>query len=423
MPKSTAITIIVVTLLLIAGGLGWWYYSLGTGTGAGETGSEKDGILNNFFPFGENAEQTRNTESGKTNSENKNAETENAPQVRQISELPVAGFLPLNDNLGFPFVRYVEQETGHVYDAPLQIVSKKRISNTTIPKAREVLWMPNGASFIIRYLDDKDIIQSFHATLKESATSTEDSAKDSEGTLSGKFLPENISAVNLMPSGSAKTSPKIIYMTTSALGISVFTSEQDGAKATKVYLNPLKDWLTFPISDSLAYLLSKSSGKAPSFAFSLNLKNGSVTETLSNIYGLSILPNKKGDLILYSDTNFGEPRLALYDVNKKTISPISLKTFADKCVWSADNATRIICAVPKVFPQGTYPDIWYQGKVSFNDNLWEINATNGETKELINLSGNSFFLDAAYISLSDKDRYVLILDKPTGTLWSVRLKE
>jgi predicted AAA+ superfamily ATPase len=131
---------------------------------------------------------------------------------------------------------------------------------------------------------------------------------------------ENISNINSIPASNAsnaKGSSKIAYTLANSSGLSVFTSNRDGSNAVLAYSNPLKDWLLFTINDSLAFLLSKSSGKATSFAFSLNLKNGSVSPILSNIYGLSILPNKKGDLILYSDTNFTEPRLSVYDINKK----------------------------------------------------------------------------------------------------------
>lgn len=422
MPKSTAITIIVVVLLLITGGLALWYYSLSKGDLAKST-SENGGGLNNLFPFGNSGGQNNNGDQ-KGGLGGQGGKTENAPQVRQISELPVSGFIPLLDNLSFPFVRYVEQETGHVYSAPLQIVSKKRISNTTIPKSREAIFIPGGESFIIRYLDDKEKIQSFYATLKKSSTSTTSvDEKSEEMALSGKFLIENISALDLIPASSAKTLPKTLYITTDSSGASFFVSEIDGSKSAKIYSNPLKDWLVFGVNDSLAYILSKSSGKAPSYAFSLNLKTGLFLPILSNIYGLSILPNKKGDLILYSDTSSGYPGLSIYNTSKASATPIALKTFADKCVWGTENLNVIICAVPSTVPSGIYPDNWYQGKISFSDDIWEINATTGETKELVNLYDNSFFLDASSVALSDKDQYLLIVDKPTYTLWSVRLKE
>ncbi|MEK7567657.1 MAG: hypothetical protein AAB513_01920 [Patescibacteria group bacterium] len=407
MSKSTAITIIVVVLLAISGGLAWWYFSLGQ-SGVGNQNNDSGGI--NFFPFGNNNEPTTNDQQLTTDKEN---QTENAPEIREVSRLPVAGFLPLVDNLGFPFVRYVDQETGNLYDAPLEIVSKKRISNTTIPKIREVHWLSGGNSFIMRYLDEKDSLQSFYATLKENSSA--------EGSLTGRFLLENISDLSLFRTNSAST--KIFYYLTENSVATMFSAESDGSKATHVYSSPMKDWLLYGINDSLAYIQTKSSGLAPSFVFSLNIKNGTANPTLSNFIGLSILPNKKGDLILYSSTPFEYPLLYIYDVNKKTSTQTSLRTFADKCRWSESNVSRIICAVPTNIPRGTYPDDWYKGTISFSDNIWEIDSVSGTAKELVSLYKNSFFFDISSFSLSDKDKFLILQDKTNNSLWSVRLKQ
>ncbi len=409
MSKSTAITIIVVTLLILSGGLAWWYFNLSSPQ---ENGEENGGGIN-FFPFG-NGGGTNNNNEGETKENEGETKNEQAPEIREVSNLPVAGFLPLSDNLGFALVRYIDQETGNVYDAPLEIVSKKRISNTTIPKVREVIWAPGGNSFIMRYLDENDSIQSFYATLKENLTG--------EGSLNGKFLPENISSLSLFNINNTSSLTKIIYSLTEGSGSSIFTAENDGSKIARTHSSSLKDWLVFGINDSLAYIQTKSSGRAPSFLFSLNVKTGVTTPTLSNTVGLSVLPNKKGDLVLFSSTPFGYPLLYIYDVAKKTTTQTSLRTFADKCRWSENNTGRIVCAVPNNITTGIYPDDWYQGKTSFNDNLWEVDATSGTTRELLNLYKNSYFFDIASFSLSKDDKFLILQNKTNNSLWSVRLE-
>ncbi|MDO8492901.1 MAG: hypothetical protein Q7S34_04635, partial [bacterium] len=200
-----------------------------------------------------------------------------------------------------------------------------------------------------------------------------------------------------------------------------FISNSDGTKSAKVFTSPLNEWLSFPISESLVYLQTKSSGRANSFLFSLNTKTGVLTEILGNMVGLSSLPNKKGDMILYSETSRGAPRLHLYNVAKKTTINLSLKTLAEKCVWSENLNTRLVCAVPRELPNGIYPDLWYQGKISLSDDLWEIDTLTGETKELIALNNNSYFFDVELPRLSDKDGYFVLRNKTNGSLWSVRL--
>ena len=163
MSKTTAITIIVVVLLALGGGLAYWYYNITGGLLPTEITDKNNDPGSGLFPFGKNDDGTPRISPG-TSSNTSGGPTE-APQVREISNTPSSGFITLNNVLDGSFVRFVEQETGHVYDAPLQVVSKKRISNTTVPKTREIVWMPKGVGFIARYLGDNNTIQSFGATL------------------------------------------------------------------------------------------------------------------------------------------------------------------------------------------------------------------------------------------------------------------
>lgn len=418
MSKTAAITIILVALLLLGGGLAYWYYNL-TDRAAAPTETPNIDDNENLFPFGANTDGTP-----KTSNE---ADTEvtsgvvATPEVYEISSASISGFMNLfNTQIG-PHTRFVEQETGHVYEAELSTISKKRISNTTIPKTREVIWLPRGLGFIARYMGDNGLIQSFAANIVPPNT------KDAEGSLSGRFLPEALADVSLVTSitGSttAKNPAKIFYLSQNSEGINGFISNSDGTKPAKVFASPLNEWLSFPISENIVYLQTKSSGYASSFLFSLDTKSGVTTKLFGNIIGLSVLPNKKGDVVLYSETSSGVPRLNVYNVSKKTATSLSLTTFAEKCVWSDILNTRVICLVPTNFPLNVYPDAWYQGKVAFRDNVWEINTETGETKELVDLNDNSYFFDGELPRLGDKDAYLVLRHKTNGSLWSVRLPQ
>jgi len=416
MSKTTAITIVLIAILLLGGGLAYWYYNL-TKSQAVPSEVVKTDTGENLFPFGANIDGTPKIES-ETNNVTPNLITE-TPEVYEISAAPVSGLLTLVSTSTGPYVRFVEQETGHVYDATLQIVEKKRISNTTVPKTREIVWLPYGLGFIARYVGDNGAIQSFSATLNPALP------EETEGSLLGRFLPESLTDISLVTSlfasTTAKNPAKIFYLTESANGATGFIANADGTKSAKAFSSPLNEWLSFPVTENLVFLQTKSSGYADSFVFSLNPKTNLATKILGGVVGLNILPNKKGDMILYSETSRGSPRLHLYDVAKKTTNELSLNSFAEKCVWSETESTRVICGIPTTFGREVFPDAWYQGKVSFSDDIWEINTLIGETKQLVDLNDNSFFFDIELPRLSGNDSYFLLRDKTNGSLWSVRL--
>lgn len=421
MSKTTAITIIVTVLLIITGGLFWWYYSLNqTMSGTTDTSTSETG--GGLFPFGNTTNLgNRNNNTAATTSEEKTP----APSVREISSSPISGFLPLEDVVNGSFVRYVETETGNVFDTPLLIVTKQRISNTTLPQIRDVLFLPHGGEFIARYLGGGDAIQSFFATLTLPQTRTSSSATSSEGHIDGKFLTENIADVSLITPLSASTTPKnparIFYITVQKSGSTGFIANGDGSKATKVFTSAFKEWKSFPISESTIYLQTKPSGKAGGYLFTLNTKTGSLLPLIKNAIGLSVLPNKDGSMILFSETSTGAPHLHLYNTVTKKITDISLVTFAEKCTWMNTAKDQVLCAVPNSLPEALYPDQWYQGEVALTDSLWSIRAENAVTKQLVDLPNNNYFIDTEIIKTTPGDTHALIRNKTDQTLWAIEI--
>jgi len=418
MSKTTAFLIIAFFILSLLGGLGYWYYTLNpdvfnkknpttTGTKGGNT----------LFPFGENTGTKAPTTTSATSTNGGDASS--APVVREISNKRNTGFTLYYDRLEGGVARYIDQETGNVYDAPLEVVLTKRISNTTILKTRRIIWMPQATSFMAEYLgDDDETIQSFYGTIK--ATST----PEVEGTVSGSFLEDGIKDAFLMTPASASTTSsnpaKVFYLKDGTVGVEGYTIEGAGKKRTKVFSSPLKEWLITGVVGDTVYLQTKSSRKAGSYLFTYNLKTGGFTPLLSSITGLSTLPSPKGNKILYSETSTGVPRLVIFDVSKKTYSTLSLKTFAEKCVWTNDESI-VYCAVPSVVSPGELPDSWYQGISSFTDNLWSVSVSSEQVKEVAALVDNSYYLDIIDPKLDSGNHFIVFQNKRDGSLWSVRL--
>jgi hypothetical protein len=105
-----------------------------------------------------------------------------------------------------------------------------------------------------------------------------------------------------------------------------------------------------------------------------------------------------------------------WDDIEKTKTEFSLKTLPEKCIWSEVDVNKIYCAVPKNLPTANYPDDWYKGLVSFDDNLWQIDTLTGETTLLL----NQFGFDIINIFKTKNEDFLFFQNKKDGTLWSLK---
>ncbi|MDD2935448.1 MAG: hypothetical protein PHX25_03160, partial [Candidatus Pacebacteria bacterium] len=112
-------------------------------------------------------------------------------RLRKISETPTAGFVVFKNKDKEVAVRYTERATGHIFEASTIRPTVKRISNTTIPRIYEAIWV-NSEESVMRYLDEDNNIKSFYAkVIKNEADST------AEGKTEGLYLRDNIKGIIL----------------------------------------------------------------------------------------------------------------------------------------------------------------------------------------------------------------------------------
>jgi hypothetical protein len=82
----------------------------------------------------------------------------------------------------------------------------------------------------------------------------------------------------------------------------------------------------------------------------------------------------------------------------------------------------LYCAVPSKPVSGTYPDDWYQGTVSFNDNIWQVNADTSELHQIASITDQSNqFVDGFNLNTDSKDNFLIFMDKNHLSLWSLDL--
>ncbi len=326
------------------------------------------------------------------------------PTLRRVSNEPIAGSVIFNKG-GRQFIRFTDRATGHIYETDAEIINLNKISNTTVPKIYEAIWQGSGEGAVYRFIRPNGNIASFAGTIRETGN----------GEFRGQFLPDNISSLSV-----SKTDSALLYVEKNLSGFgSLIIASFFGNNKNELWTSPLSEWLPIFSKNGTPALVSKASETSPGSLVVFN-RQGSIREYLvSGIYGLSSSLSPNSTRAIYSDSRSKPIRLWL-KVSGESPRAIGLKTLGEKCAWQ--NEKIVFCAIPETLPTGEYPDEWYQGVISFKDEIYVIDVDSGVFNQLINLSrasGSNFDVDL--IEVSENGKFLTLRNKNDLILWSLQI--
>lgn len=400
MNKSVKIILLIIVLILIAVGLYWWT------TTSSQTENKISTVVSNLFPAAqeEGAKIVNSFFGGSSTSTAAESQAIGlSNKLTQITAKPISGAFFI-DNSASSSVRYLDRETGYVYDYNLSLGLINQLTNTTKPGVIETFWGDNKV--ILRYLDGGQQIN-YLATLNHGTSS------QNIGTLSGKELNQTISAFAVSP--DKKSYFYLIPTSTGTDGyIGAFSST---ANDSKVFSSPFPDWQVSWPNKNLIVLTSAPSFNLNGLAYSLNPTTKKTAIIIREIKGLTTLASPDGKKIVYNDASDGG--LRLISLQGSNSSPLSLGVFVlpEKCVWNQDS-TSLYCFIPNTKITQNLPDSWYQGSISFTDSLWSIDASTGSTQQLFNpeTSSQAVKIDGINLFFGGKNK-LFFTNKKDGTLW------
>ncbi|MEK7552431.1 MAG: hypothetical protein AAB534_03385 [Patescibacteria group bacterium] len=224
------------------------------------------------------------------------------------------------------------------------------------------------------------------------------------------FLSEDIKSLAFIESLQ-----KIFYLEEDSLGTIGTLVDISNQKKTQIFESGATEWTVHKNRKDVV-ISTKASGNAEGLIYSLS-PVGAMKKLLGGQLGLTGNVSPSKEKILYSVSSRNGFTLNLYDGLQDQSSRIDQSTLPEKCVWSKLNSKIIYCAVPKNTPSGDYPESWYQGGVSFNDDIWTIDTETEEgilTQELDSTDGVDMFL-------SQDEQYLFFTNKKDSSLWSLRL--
>lgn len=406
MSKRIKIALLVLIILLLVVGGVWLFLEQGNQlTEENEVETRDESAV---FPFGTSSAATGSdffggeSEDGQETSDE--ATTQSREQLWQITTGPVAGSGWIETDSTSTEVWYIESENGAVYSVSPETRETETITEeVSIPQVREVLVGPNGEKVVYRYLDEDQEVRTYLANIE---------SNNSGGySVSGSFLPNNITAVDLSPSGS-----KLFYLRTGGSRSVGIIRDLENSNTEPVFESPAREWRVSWDQPEEITIFTTPADNSSGFAYFLNSTTGEL-EKISEGEGLTALTNSGGGGVLQGqNTSSGYQTRALSLPEKTTQETI--RTFTEKCEWWEGDV--FFCGVP-AGELGEITD-WYQGRTDFVDNLYLFNIGSGASDNLFTAEqGDKASADITNIKIGPEFQHIIFTDKKTGALWSFRL--
>ncbi|MCX6751264.1 MAG: hypothetical protein NT161_00640 [Candidatus Nomurabacteria bacterium] len=449
MSKRNVILLIIILVVVVAVVFGFFYFYQPKNTTGGTTGTN---FFANFLPFGKSKTTTPTNINTPTDVSGYVPTTEGEKQnarLKKISSFPVAGYgvfmkerfkdvpvitqetpppnLPLTKGEAgggltstkpvvpptefAPALRYVNKATGNIYQTFADKIDERKFSSTVIPKVYEAFFGNSGGSVIMRYLKGDNTIETFVGTLQK-----EYLGADSIGTneVTGSFLPENISDVSVSSDAS-----KIFYLFNTGDSVAGVSFALQTNTKIQVFDSPFTEWLSSWPNSKMITITTKPSVNVPGYMYAINPDKKDFNKIIGGINGLTTLASPDGKMVLYADNNLS---LNVFTIETGNSNLLGVKTLPEKCVWGTASGV-IYCAVPKFIDRGQYPDSWYQGEVSFSDQIWKIDIASGNTTMIsdpTSIGGEE--VDGIKLSLDEGQNYLFFVNKKDSYLWELQLK-
>lgn len=393
--NRTLLAIGVLVLAVLGAGLLLLYTPAGTSTSAEDA---ERGVFSSLFPFGNSTtDRTSRTENTAPD-----ADTVTVPRLRKISEAQVSGASFATGVTGGLVVRYVERETGHIYETPVDALTTLRLTNTTVPRAIEAVWL-TASSSVLRFIGENDAIENFYGFF--TGTSTDQS-------LRGSFL-KNYVRIAPTPQG-------VLGVREEPTGSTLEIVSPDTQAVRTVLTSPIRSWIPLTARNRV-FVYSAPSGLAEGSLY--EVKDGRLTSLVRNVPGLTAVVREDGERILVSSGAVQSAVLFVTDGDGVPTDGPTRRTLAGKCAWMGNTADAL-CAVPKELPRGVYPDDWLLGRIQTDDALWRINTIEGTQEALFDFADEGVApFDVISLRVSPAGDYTLFINKTDQTLWSLRLAE
>jgi len=311
--------------------------------------------------------------------------------LQRITDTPVAGAAFIEEE-GRALIHYAERGTGHLYIADPATGTSTRLSGTTVPRTTEAMWSPAG-THVVLVTETAAMPRTFLGTLEY----------DAEGDATLDSLELDRSVRNLAFSADGTT---LFYTEDTTAGSAGYARTLETGARRVVFSSPLRDLAVSWEPEIIAY--TTPSALQDGYAY----RSASFNRLFGGVPGLMVTQTSSGIVATYTDADTNTLKSRASSLSG---TEIAVPVFPEKC---AADGIVLWCGAPTAPPTGSYPDDWYQGAVSFDDIIWQVNtATGNATLVSIPSEDVGVALDVTNMQVSKGGAMLLFIDKNTGALW------
>ncbi len=409
--NKKGVIVIIIGAVLVLGGLALFLYLF-------LFAEDPEDVWRSVFPFGDRSVAV-DREDPLPTPDDPAPKDDRGLVLRKLSEHPVAegGAYAFNRN-GETIVRYISRGEGNLYEV-------------SVTGEDHFLLLGNdkgvfSGAFKVSWSDeDNVIIYSLEDSGVDSRGAVVTFSEDEDGFMwSGGQLPDSTQTFAIAPDES-----RFFYAIKEGTGMDGFVStfgNIGSVSGQHVFSSPIREWVAEWPSRNTVTLTTRPSGHVEGHMYVLDPQNRALSHVLRGVEGLTTKTNSDASLVLYNQSLRNNLSLNLFALQERAHEEIKeITTLVDKCVWEKE--TSVVCAVPNTMPSGVYPDVWYQGRVSFNDANFKRLDT--ETKKVetfltpkeVRVGFENF--DAYGLFFDEAGDHFFFIDKKTGNLWVYEITE
>lgn len=301
---------------------------------------------------------------------------------------------------------FVDKITGYIYGYPLETGKVFQISNTVIPGVHDAYFFNNGTRVMMRYIDrEKNTVVGLIASVPAVVPTS-----NALPLISVQYLNAEVSSIALN-----ENKDRASYVVATEKGSAVYTvTNKDPVYVTS---SPFREW-SLSYGGNELFVTTKPSAYVEGSTLSLTTFQPEIQEKT----GLMSNPTIGGVML---NSMWGNKGLLTFLSTNGSIKLLQVATLAPKCSWG--KKYYLVCAIPRVMPTTTegLPDDWFQGRVSFVDDLMVVDIKTGSHYLLYEFTQSDGEFDITNIALSEAHEYLSFTKQQDGTLWllSTRLLE
>jgi len=349
--------------------------------------------------------------------------TRPAPDFRALTTEPSVGIVVTerDTTLGSstPFVRYVNQENGHVYELPLSVVgNEKELTKKTVLRVAAASLSQSGSSTLLQYHSDIGDVHTYLGTLQQPAPT---SSEPGVYLLDGTTLANNITSTAFSPSGE-----HVLYVQRGQDGATIYKESLMTGDKIVLWSSLLRNVHVAWPHEASVLVYTNPTSIAEGLVFTLNPDTGVDQVVLGGEFALAGKQDPTAQRLLYSlqEQVGGVVSLRVLEQETGKTTYLEPATVVEKCVWGPSGSVYIYCAVPREPIVGTMLEDWYMGKVHTDDVIWRFNTfTGGATMLLDPLTEVEQRFDIVDLVVSPSEEYLVLRTKVNNVLWSLRLPE